>query len=463
MSVSDFARSVARFATERALLFPEDRLLIALSGGADSCALLLALCELAEAEQLPQPVGVAHFHHGMRGRDADADAGFCAALAIQCGLPCTVGLGALSGANEAQAREARYAFLREVAAQSGASVLVTGHHADDQAETVLLRVFRGTSVQGLAGIPGRRLLSNGVAVARPLLGQRRAQIESYCAQRGILVRHDPTNDDTRFVRRRLRTHWPELEQAFNPQLVAALNRLAEHAVADNQVLETLTDALWEETLVQEDPLTLEGIRLQEAPLALRRRVLLRALWRIAPGAQEELATGVWVERLGALLARAGSLDLPLGWRARSEGRLLFLERPAPKAEIPYQHLLRVPGSVGLADGTILRASVGAPLEGNTRSRRASRVDCGTIPASLVVRSVAPGDRLAPLGMAGKTRLVRDLLREAGIPVAERSGWPVVVERLSGELLWLVGIAQAEVTRVAEGAATVLILERKRDP
>lgn len=462
MALSGFARSVAPFVMERALLFPEERPLVALSGGADSCALLLVLCELAEAQLSPRPIGVAHFHHGMRGADADADAGFCASLAVRCGLACTIGLGALSGANEAQAREARYQFLHEAARSVNANVLVTAHHADDQAETVLLRVFRGTSLQGLSGIPARRRLAEDLWVARPLLGVRRSEIERYCTEQGIRVRHDPTNDDPRYQRQRVRAWFPELEQTFNPQLTSALNRLADHAAADNQVLETLTETLWQESLISENPLKLSRSTLSDAPLALRRRVLLRALWHAAPEAQEALATTLWVERLGELLQKGGVIDLPAGWRASSADRYLSLEKKSTKEALSFLSPLGVPGSLALPDGGYLVASLGVSKASAARLWQGKRVDCGTIPPSLQVRNVKPGDRLAPLGMGGKTRLVRDLLREAGVPAELRSRWPVVVNGDTQELLWLVGIAQAEATRVAEVASEVLILELKRD-
>ena len=426
------------------MLFSGERPLIALSGGADSCALLLLWCEAAERGLLPQAAGVAHFHHGMRGRDADADAGFCGALATRYGLPCVIELGALSQANEAEARAARYTFLEEAAQELGAHVIATAHHADDQAETVLMRVFRGTSVSGLAGIPVRR-----GDIIRPLLFARRSEIEAYCLEQGIAPRHDPTNDNPHYPRRKVRTLLPELAQSFNPRLTEALCRLADHARDDAAYL----DELAEKAQATED------LRVLSRPIL--RRVLLKRLWELSQGDdafREELVTTAWVERLERLLNNnQGVLQLPGGWEARAhQGSLRLLPKAHALPQNTWQSELTVPGKIALPAGNWLVARVEAPVHNSQRHRRSLRVDCGTIPATLTTRTVRDGDRIAPLGMGGKTRRVRDLLREAEIP-ADVRGSQLVVEA-EGEILWLVGIAQSESTRVPEGAERVLLLE-----
>ncbi len=420
-----------------------ERPLVALSGGADSCALLLLLCEAADAGLLPQPAGAAHLHHGMRGADADADAAFCAALASRYGLPCFIELAALGGANEAEARDARYAFLQDAATALGAGAIATGHHADDQAETVLLRLFRGTSVTGLGGIPARR--DN---IIRPLLFARRSELEAYCTQHGITPRHDPTNDDPRYPRRRIRTLLPELTESFNPRLTDALCRLADYAREDS----TYLDALAASAQDSED--------LRPLPRPLRRRIILQRLWQASKSnaaLREELATSAWVERLEQLLQVGGQLNLPHGLEAQAyQGNLSIVPCRQDTPLLDWHTELPVPGDVVLPDSRMLTATIGPCLTHAQRHRRSLSVDCGTIPATLTVRSVREGDRIAPLGMRGKTRLVRDLLREAGVPAATRS-LQLVVES-EKEILWLVGVAQAEVTRVPVAMKQVLLLK-----
>jgi tRNA(Ile)-lysidine synthase len=279
-----FVRSIAAFVRQRELFGEGARVLVALSGGPDSCALLLALCEAADAGLLPDPVAAAHFHHGLRGRDADEDAAFSAALAVRCGIPCVVGLGAVPKDGRSPndtARRARYDFLLEAARDFAADTIATAHTADDQAETVLNRVLRGTSVDGLAGIPARRMLAEGVTVVRPLRACRRVDIEAYCAAHGITPRRDPSNEKDRYTRSRLRKRLPELARDFNPRLTEALIRLSEQAAADAELLNTLTDDLMTRAVRDAAPecLVLNASALREAPPALRRRALIRALRR----------------------------------------------------------------------------------------------------------------------------------------------------------------------------------------
>ncbi|MGC4044442.1 MAG: tRNA lysidine(34) synthetase TilS [Armatimonas sp.] len=310
------ASALVGFVRTRALFREGERVAVALSGGADSCALLLAL-----TETFPEALaGVLHFHHGMRGSDADADAGFCAALATKCRVPCLIGLGALGqGASEGTARQARYDFLIEGAQELGATLIATAHTADDVAETVLLRILRGTSVDGLAGIPPRRSIVEGISVVRPLLAARRADTVACCETYGVTPRHDPTNDNTVFPRNRLRALLPELSQAFNPKLVEALNRLAANAEADRDYLEAASEHL-------DDA---DAATLRAAPSALRRRALLRRLRRASLNAQEERATTRWVDALESILAGGPQQDLPGGVRARlKKGQLEIFTPPA---------------------------------------------------------------------------------------------------------------------------------------
>lgn len=319
------------------LLRADDRVVVALSGGADSVALFLWLCEQAN----PRPVVAAHFHHGLRGRDADEDAGFCAALSLRHSVPCVVGLGfvpATSRAPDDEGRRQRYAFLQEVAQDFDATAIATAHHADDQAETILWRVLRGTSVDGLAGIPATRPLTPTLRLVRPLLHWRRRDCEAFCTERNIAFRHDPHNDDPRYLRSRLRAHLPDLAEAYNPRLTEALCRLAENAAQDSALLTELADATWTGVLLEGEP---GRVRLRTPPLAfvhpaLRRRVLLRALWTVYGDSphRAEAATHAWVVTLEELITQKFTRrDLPGKVRAEVRRGVLSLSRPSPR-EVP---------------------------------------------------------------------------------------------------------------------------------
>jgi tRNA(Ile)-lysidine synthase len=312
------------------LFHPDDKILVALSGGADSTALFLLL-----RDQLPENlIGAAHFHHGLRGKDADEDAAFCAKLCIGNHLPCTIGLGFVpktSRAPDDEGRRQRYDFLIEAAEEMEATVIATAHHADDQAETVLLRVLRGTSVDGLAGIPDCRVLTPTVRVVRPLLSVRRMQLENYCTERSITFRHDPHNDDPTYLRSRLRAQMPAIAAAYNPRLTEALIRLSENAAMDADFLEKLTWELWATcvTVSEEGQVCLAIPPLLTAHTALRRRVLLRALWTVAGDTptRAELATQrVVLELEAAMAVKFTRRDLPGKIRATVRKGVLTLRK-----------------------------------------------------------------------------------------------------------------------------------------
>ena len=228
---------------------------VAVSGGADSVALLRAL------HALEKPVTVAHVNHQLRGAESDADAAFVGDLCRSLDVPCRVkaiDVAAIAAGDnlEATARNVRYAFFARVANETGAAWIATGHTADDQAETVLHRIIRGTGIQGLRGIhpsptpPPRgeghspSALGEGAggrvaAVIRPLLTVTRAEVLAYLAALNQPFREDATNADPRFTRNRIRHELLPLLRTFNPDVVAALAHLAEHAGDAHEVIEAV--------------------------------------------------------------------------------------------------------------------------------------------------------------------------------------------------------------------------------
>lgn len=321
MSKAGFAQTVADAArAQTASVLAQGtapRIVVALSGGPDSSALLLAL-----HQSLPDALlGAAHFHHGLRGADADADAGYCAALCARLPVPLAIALGKVVPAGrspQAAARADRYDFLVETAHEWGANCLAVAHTADDQAETVLGRVLRGTSVDGLAGIPPTRTLAPGLTIIRPLLSVSRESVEAFCAENGVTPRQDPTNAGTKYVRSRLRQAMPAIARDFNPRLGDALRRLSDNARTDADYLAAGVRDLWAGAVVTHEPG--ETVSLSVATLtgehpALSRRVLLQAIRAVypetAPVEREEAATAAFVDALETLTqTRTGAVTLP---------------------------------------------------------------------------------------------------------------------------------------------------------
>ncbi|MCH5377643.1 MAG: tRNA lysidine(34) synthetase TilS, partial [Planctomycetes bacterium] len=221
--------------------------LVAVSGGPDSVALLRAL--LSVARPGTGRLIITHFNHGLRGSESESDEQFVRQLGERLGLQCEVGRAAaadpgLRSVSEASAREARYAFFRDAAARLGARYIATGHTADDQAETVLHRAIRGTGIAGLAGIRRHREILHGISLIRPLLGVRRSDVWSFLASIGQQCRHDSSNGNQDFTRNRIRLDLiPRIESQYNANVVSALTRLASLADEVQSWLDLQVDQL----------------------------------------------------------------------------------------------------------------------------------------------------------------------------------------------------------------------------
>jgi tRNA(Ile)-lysidine synthase len=299
-------------------------------------ALLRALVALHD-EGLVGPLTVAHLNHGLRGAESDADEEFVRALHARLAAAGRAGLGwrrarvdtaaeaRRRGAGlEATARELRYGWLAEVAAEVGAAWVATGHTADDQAETVLHRLLRGAGLRGLAGIPPRRPLRPGVEVVRPLLGGRRAAVLAYLQALGQDWRQDRSNADRRHTRNRIRHELlPLLAERYNPAVVSILCRLAGQADEARREAEEAAAALLREAELPRAGavLVFEARRLGRAPRRLVREVF-RLVWRREGWPLGEMGFREWDRVAAVALGEVPAVDLPGGVRVRRRGRVV---------------------------------------------------------------------------------------------------------------------------------------------
>ncbi|MGC8834256.1 MAG: tRNA lysidine(34) synthetase TilS [Armatimonadota bacterium] len=334
---SRFASRVLQTIQTYNMIQPGDKIVAAVSGGADSCALLLVLAELKEV--LCASIHAAHLHHGLRGRNADEDLEFVQRLAQSLNLPFSserVSVPAIMEADalseETAGRKARYAFLCTLAREIGADRIATGHTSTDQAETVLMRVLRGTGLDGLGGIPPVATAPDPtggppIPVIRPLINVSRSETEEFCKSHGVQFRTDPSNLDTSLLRNALRLElMPLLRQKCNPHLDTALCNLAELAREDNALLEQITDEAWRSTVVRDSQ---ECILFRYAALpeskAVLRRLMRRALLRLNPAHLPHFQD---VERL-VTACKASSptrLDLQGGIRAELNRGIVLLAK-----------------------------------------------------------------------------------------------------------------------------------------
>jgi tRNA(Ile)-lysidine synthase len=305
----------------------EHGILAAVSGGADSVALLHLLTEI-----LPQEgkLAVAHVNHGLRGDESDADAEFVRALAKEYGLRFFVHrITSQSTLNENSARNLRYDFLTQQAEQIGFRYLATAHTADDQTETVLHRIVRGTGLAGLSGISPLRIMTPAVTLLRPLLLVRRTAILTYLESLGKTFRHDKTNSENHFTRNRIRNRLlPMLREEFNPQVDESVCRLATLAAEHESVLSELLDGLIESALVEHSSsrVVLDVLQLQHCSLAVLREMVIR-IWKRQGFPQREMDYFQWSALAKLLYTPGQRLDFPGGISAeRTQNRFTITRK-----------------------------------------------------------------------------------------------------------------------------------------
>jgi tRNA(Ile)-lysidine synthase len=452
-----FLGAVERTLRRHAMLAGGETVLVAVSGGADSVALLHGLVALAPRWRLG--LHVLHVDHGLRP-DSARDAEFVHGLGARLGVPVEVATVAVAPRDslEAAARQARYAALEACADRVGAGRIAVGHTADDQAETVLMRLLEGTGVRGLAGIPPVR-----GRVIRPLLECRRAALEAELRRAGLDWVEDPSNRDPKFLRNRVRHELlPFLAGSYNPEIADALARVAALARETVSALDRVAAAALERLAVPGD----EAVTLPLAELrALPRPVAAEVLRQAAARLGSKAPVRAWAHRgLRRVLAEpAPRRPFRLGGVALEvSGPRVRLGRGAPPGL--GERTLAVPGRLELPEiGRVLEATLAGteryaiPDEGNRAA-----FDADELPETLVVRARRPGDRLEPFG--GGARTLKDLLIDAKVPRWERGRVPVI--EAAGQILWVAGVRRgaaapltARTRRVLELALLPLVRPR----
>jgi tRNA(Ile)-lysidine synthetase-like protein len=300
--IQPFRRALAE------LVAPGDRLLVAVSGGADSLAMLDLAARAAPGRRLS--LTVVHVDHGWRSESAD-EARFVADAAAARRLPFrAVELGGLAR-GEAAARAARLRFFAEVAEREGAAGVLLGHTADDQAETVLLHLLRGSGVGGLAGMRPTAILAvdgRPLRLLRPLLGLARAAIQDYCQARGLAPRQDPSNQDERFLRNRVRQELIPLLSELQPRAVEALARLAELAADEASIVAAAVEAAWGSLIgLDRDGLTVARPGFRRLSPQMQRALLSRVAAELLGASHEVTLERVEAARRALMTGRGGAV------------------------------------------------------------------------------------------------------------------------------------------------------------
>lgn len=451
---------VAHTVREQRLFKPADTLVVGLSGGADSTALLDLLTRLPDYNLT---LVAAHLNHGLRGAESDADQEFCRDLAERYSIPFEgrhLDIRVLAATDrhnlEDAGRRARIAFFDEVRTKYAAAAVVLAHHADDQAETLLMRLLRGSGMTGLSGMAFR----NRRGYVRPLLAITRSEIEMYLHACSLKWREDASNSDTVYLRNRIRHQLLPLLEEYNPAIRSVLAATAAIIHGDESLLITMTEtACAESCRVREGIVTCSVAQLRMFDLALRRRVLRHAFNQLAG-----TLAGVSQRHVDALCDIVDSvrpnaqLSLPHGVVAvREYEHLKLMNAGDRECHADFELLITEPGCYRLScGGSITIDPIAA--EAFPSGSLTVHFDLDKTPFPWLVRTFRPGDRMIPLGMSGRKK-VKDIFIDRKIPLSERRQIPLVF--CGNELIWVAGVCVAELNRVGEEVHTVAKATYKR--
>jgi tRNA(Ile)-lysidine synthase len=455
--------AVRRFMDEERLWPADGRLLLAVSGGPDSTALLLILARLAQRRALQ--LSVAHFDHGLRSEEQrTAERAAVVGLCAEAGLPLLTRDGDVRSlarrrkvSIEEAARQARYEFLAEAALEAGCSTVATGHTGSDQAETVLMHILRGSGLAGLGGMTPRSPWPvaghEGLTLVRPLLGLARQETLAYCRDSGVTPVEDESNKSTEFLRNRLRLELLPRMRELNPRVDEALVRLAEAARSDVAYLDRLAEA----AIVERQPGSerLDRTVLRVWPSSLRMSAL-RLAWRQLVGDTQALSARHLqaMERLVLQGHTGDHLDLPRGVSAQLMREALELRLGEGKdAALPEEAVvLPVPAAVRYGP-FVVSVSLTEP-EVNVSAK--AEVNSEAVDMGVRVRRRRSGDRFQPLGMT-ETKKLQDFFVDAHVPREERDRVPIF-ETQRG-IVWLGGLRIAEWARPRPGKPTIWLTYR----
>ena len=474
---TDFVRQMHRFISQHKMIEDGETVLVAVSGGADSLALLYGLHALRS--QLNCELHVVHLNHCLR-LDADADAKFVQQHAAHLELPCTIQRAEVKHlikqwklSVEAAGRKARYQFYESVCTEVSATKVALGHHQDDIAETVLMNLIRGSGATGLKGI----LPVRNVKFIRPLSGFTRQSIETFLTSIGIVPQHDATNTDTYYLRNRIRGELiPQLARDYNPNIKTGLGRTADVLRAESEYLDTVARKAFETCRIQgsHKNVVLDRVKFRQYHIALQRRMLRQSVFEIF-GDMNDFYFAHCEAMLNLVEGDAPNtvLALPNDFRfRRAYQQLIFERKPVEMESFAYPV-----ATVGKTSIAILNTEITAAL-GDVASHRTLTLPDGKFEAifdydklrkvfakpsseivPLTVRNRQQGDRFQPYGMRG-TKKIKDFFIDAKVPRAERDSIPLLV--CGDEILWIIGYTTSESFKIEPDTRQYLYLRYVSD-
>ncbi|OCT13263.1 tRNA lysidine(34) synthetase TilS [Paenibacillus pectinilyticus] len=462
---TDLVAAVEQRVNEIKLADPGDVIIAAVSGGPDSVALLHVLFRLTD--KYHWTLVVAHVNHQFRGDESDAEADFVAEVAAGLGLPCEIGVidvpayieeASLNG--QAAAREKRYEFLHQVADKYGAHRIALAHHADDQAETILMRILRGTGPSGLVGMPERRR-EKKVELIRPFLRIYKSDIVNYCTQHEITYCNDSSNELRKYFRNRIRLDVMPMLRQYNEQLPESLNRLTDMMQAEDDYLAVETEKVFRQIITfQSNLCRFERCDFTELHVALQRRLIKLILNCLC--VERERLVFTRIERVRELISRDLISNQVLQvdeqvYIVREYGSIQFQTfAPEPK---PYAYEIEAMSrELYLPEFDAKLICSWMSSSSNEKAALSSTatdvfLDLDQVAMPLVIRSRRSGDRLEPFGLNGSKK-VKDMFIDAKMPSTRREVIPLLVDA-AGRILWIAGFRRSKHALVEPDTERVL--------
>jgi tRNA(Ile)-lysidine synthase len=447
-----------RVLRERSVALGDGPLVLAVSGGPDSLAMLLAA--VAASPALRRDLIVAHYSHGMRPSAERGEAALVRRLAKRFGLTLAHEQGAVGGSEES-ARDARYDFLSRVAREHGAAAVATAHTQDDQAETVLLRLTRGAGLRGAGAIrelSDRTVGDERVVLIRPLLSARRVDTQAVCDEWRIAAASDGTNRSLRYARNRVRRRvLPELGK-ISAAVTPALAAFAEQAQADDTLLVQLArEAIAGAEVRADERVTWPTAALADLPTPLFARVLQDA-WAFLQGRGSTLGRAQIATARRVVLARSGTVALGSDAAVVVEQNRVTMSTRVAEAKAIEPIEMAIPGKINAGPWEIEAWLVRAPETPGDETYDEpwqAMLDASAVGTAVCIRTRQAGDRFQPLGMASDVRL-QDVLVNAKVPRSLRDQLPLVVcER---GIAWVPGVRIADWAKVRPDTTQVVVFQ-----
>jgi tRNA(Ile)-lysidine synthase len=450
----------------RDLLSPGDRLVVAVSGGPDSVALLG--CLVALSARWSWEISIGHVNHGLRGMESEDDAAFVEQLGKHFNIPVSIREARVTKQEaklsnqslQAYAREIRYQAFEDILQERGATKIATGHTADDQAETVLMWMLRGSGTAGMSGIPAKR----GARFVRPLLEISRNEILDYLKERQLTYRNDSSNSQSVYLRNRLRKDLIPQLKGYAPGIVQVLSRQAEIIREDHDYLEQVAAEAFQQMCVTQDAreIQLDRTALLSLPLAIRRRVVRWGLQQMSGNWQSprfdtiqqllnrlEHGQSGWTMHINAVDVDQEYDRLVLSKRETSPScDLHALPSSGIEVDIPGEVIWPLTGQ------RLTLSAKHAPGIARQPNSLEMHLDSDTFTPELRIRSWRPGDVFRPKGMGGRQKKLQDFFSDIKLPRSQRAKVPLLVSQEG--ILWVGGLREDERFQVSPVTRSVVI-------